>query len=43
MLRYKNYAEFQIEDKMVKTPKTVNDFLRGLRSRLAAGGKKEID
>jgi metallopeptidase MepB len=43
MLGYHNHAEFRIEDKMAKTPKTVDDFLGDLRSRLAAGGKQEIE
>lgn len=43
ILGYKNHAEFRIEDKMAKTPKTVDDFLADLRSRLTAGGQKEID
>lgn len=43
ILGYKNHAEFRIEDKMAKTPKTVEDFLGDLRSRLTAGGKKEIE
>jgi len=43
ILGYKNHAEFRIEDKMAKTPKTVNDFLGDLRTRLAPGGKKEIE
>lgn len=42
LLGYKNHAEFRIEDKMAKTPKTVNDFLGDLRERLAPGGLKEI-
>ncbi|PSN69222.1 zincin [Corynespora cassiicola Philippines] len=43
LLGYKNHAEFRIEDKMAKTPKTVEDFLGDLRTRLAPGGKKEIE
>ncbi|KAF1987460.1 metallopeptidase MepB [Aulographum hederae CBS 113979] len=42
ILGYKNHAEFRIEDKMAKTPKTVDDFLGDLRERLAPGGVKEI-
>lgn len=42
ILGYKNHAEFRIEDKMAKTPKTVDDFLGDLRTRLAPGGKQEI-
>jgi metallopeptidase MepB len=43
LLGYKNHAEFRIEDKMAKTPKTVDDFLGDLRTRLAPGGKEEIE
>jgi len=43
LLGYKNHAEFRIEDKMAKLPKTVDDFLGDLRTRLAPGGKKEIN
>ncbi|KAF2489515.1 zincin [Lophium mytilinum] len=43
ILGYKNHAEFRIEDKMAKTPKTVDDFLGDLRTRLAPGGVKEIE
>lgn len=42
LLGYPNHAAFRIEDKMAKTPQTVDSFLADLRSRLAAGGKKEI-
>lgn len=42
ILGYPDHATFRIEDKMAKTPKTVNDFLGDLRSRLAPGGLKEI-
>ncbi|KAF2672618.1 zincin [Microthyrium microscopicum] len=41
ILGYNNHAEFRIEDKMAKTPKTVDDFLNDLRSRLAPGGLSE--
>lgn len=43
ILGYKNHAEYRIEDKMAKTPKTVDDFLGDLRTRLAPGGEKEIE
>ncbi|KAF2475700.1 zincin [Lindgomyces ingoldianus] len=43
ILSYPNHAAFRIEDKMAKTPKTVNDFLGDLRTRLAPGGKVEIE
>jgi len=42
LLGYPSWAALRIEDKMSKTPETVNDFLGGLRTRLAPGGKKEI-
>lgn len=42
LLGYNNHAEFRIEDKMAKLPKTVDDFLGDLRTRLAPGGEKEI-
>jgi metallopeptidase MepB len=43
LLGYDNHAQFRIEDKMAKTPKTVNDFLGDLRERLAPGGLEEIE
>ena len=43
LLGYPNHATFKIEDKMAKTPKTVDDFLGSLRTRLAPGGLKELD
>ncbi|KAK3683064.1 metalloendopeptidase [Vermiconidia calcicola] len=43
LLGYPDHATFRIEDKMAKTPKTVNDFLGDLRKRLAPGGVKEIE
>jgi len=43
LLGYPNHATFRIEDKMAKTPKTVDDFLGDLRERLAPGGLKEIE
>jgi metallopeptidase MepB len=42
LLGYPNHAAFRIEDKMAKTPKTVDDFLADLRSRLSDGGVAEI-
>lgn len=42
LLGYPNHAAFRIEDKMAKTPKTVDDFLGDLRKRLADGGLEEI-
>ncbi|KAK4188731.1 Saccharolysin [Podospora australis] len=43
LLGYPDHASFRIEDKMAKTVKTVMDFLNDLKSRLVAGGQKEID
>ncbi|KAK4548385.1 hypothetical protein LTR36_010256 [Oleoguttula mirabilis] len=43
LLGYPNHATFRIEDKMAKTPKTVDDFLGDLRERLAPGGVQEIE
>lgn len=42
LLGYPNHASFVIEDKMAKTPKTVDDFLGDLRQRLKNGGQSEI-
>jgi metallopeptidase MepB len=42
MLGYTDHATLRIEDKMAKTPKTVNDFLSDLRTRLAPGGVTEM-
>lgn len=42
LLGYPNHAAFRIEDKMAKTPETVNKFLGDLRTRLTDGGKSEI-
>lgn len=41
LLGYPNHAAFVIEDKMAKTPETVDDFLGDLRTRLTKGGEKE--
>jgi metallopeptidase MepB len=43
LLGYLDHASFRIEDKMAKTPKTVNDFLDDLRVQLAPGGVKETE
>ncbi len=42
LLGYPNHATFRIEDKMAKTPKTVDDFLGDLRTRLTPGGRAEV-
>ncbi|ORY64833.1 peptidase family M3 [Pseudomassariella vexata] len=41
MLGYPNHAALRIEDKMAKTPETVNSFLEGLKGKLLAGGDAE--
>ena len=43
LLGYPNHATFKIEDKMAKTPQTVDEFLGGLRTKLTPGGQKEIE
>ncbi|KAJ5577512.1 uncharacterized protein N7459_006476 [Penicillium hispanicum] len=43
LLGYPNHAAFRIEDKMAKTPETVDKFLSDLRNRLTAGGKQEVE
>ena len=43
LLGYPNHAAFIIEDKMAKTPKTVDDFLGDLRTRLTPGGASEME
>ncbi|KAI1911702.1 metalloendopeptidase [Ophidiomyces ophidiicola] len=43
LLGYANHAAFRIEDKMAKTPETVNTFLGGLRKKLESGGLAEIE
>ncbi|KAI9692965.1 MAG: hypothetical protein M1822_004960 [Bathelium mastoideum] len=43
LLGYPNHATFKIEDKMAKSPKTVDDFLGDLRTKLTPGGVKEVE
>ncbi|MCJ1478539.1 hypothetical protein MMC13_007219 [Lambiella insularis] len=43
LLGYPDHAAFRIEDKMAKTPATVDEFLGDLRHRLTSGGAKERD
>ncbi|MCJ1399900.1 hypothetical protein MMC11_003103 [Xylographa trunciseda] len=43
LLGYPNHAAFRIEAKMAKKPETVNIFLNDLRSRLSAGGQRELE
>ncbi|KAH8736060.1 hypothetical protein BGZ61DRAFT_527057 [Ilyonectria robusta] len=42
LLGYANHASLRIEEKMAKDPASVSEFLGDLRTRLAAGGKTEI-
>lgn len=42
MLGYPNHATFVLEDKMSKTPQTVQEFLDELRRKLINGAQKEI-
>ncbi|PQE23266.1 peptidase family m3 protein [Rutstroemia sp. NJR-2017a BVV2] len=43
LLGYKDHASFRIEDKMAKTPETVNEFLHDLKVQLIPGGEKEVE
>lgn len=43
MLGYADHASLRIEQKMAKTPASVNNFLGDLRKRLSPGGVKEAD
>lgn len=43
LLGYKDHATYIIEDKMAKTASSVDKFLAGLRSKLTAGGDREIE
>ena len=43
LLGYDNHAKFRIEDKMMKTPEHVNEFLGDLRGKLTPLGKTEMD
>lgn len=42
LLGYPDHATFVLEDKMAKTPQTVNDFLDNLRKKLASGAEEEL-
>ncbi|RDW92366.1 zincin [Coleophoma crateriformis] len=42
LLGYKNHAELRLEDKMMKTTKFVNDFLKNHREQLAELGEQSI-
>ncbi|KAF5868716.1 putative metallopeptidase protein [Botrytis fragariae] len=43
LLGYPDHASFRIEDKMAKTPATVNEFLHDLKLQLTPGGAKEVE
>ena len=43
LLGYPDHASFRIEERIAKTPKTVLDFLRDLRTHLTPGGVKETE
>ena len=43
LLGYADHATFRIEDKMMKTPAHVNEFLGDLRGKLTPLGKTEMD
>jgi metallopeptidase MepB len=43
LLGYPNHAAFIIEEKMLKTPETVNDFLGDLSHRLKDGGRSDLE
>ena len=43
LLGYPNHATFRLEDKMAKTPETVNTFLGDLRFRLTTGATRELE
>lgn len=42
LLGYATWADYILEDRMAKTPKTVADFLEGLRKHLAKKGNDEL-
>jgi metallopeptidase MepB len=43
LLGFPNHATFQLNDKMAKTPETVNEFLADLLSRFAPSGLKTVN
>lgn len=43
LLGYSSHASFRLEERMAKTPATVNKFLDNLRLRLAGGGHQETE
>lgn len=42
LLGYPDHATFVLEERMAKSPKTVNDFLNDLRERLTSGAQAEL-
>ena len=43
LLGYPDHATFRLEEKMAEKPEIVNIFLADLRSRLIAGGRKDLE
>lgn len=43
LLGYPNHAAFVLEERMAKTPETVNSFLEDLQKRLKSGAQKELE
>ena len=43
LLGYPDHATFRLEDKMITSPSMVNSFLDGLRAKLVARGREEIE
>jgi metallopeptidase MepB len=43
LLGYPNHAAFRLEDKMIKSPESINNFLESLRLRLSAKGLEEVE
>ncbi|KAJ1720965.1 metalloendopeptidase [Coemansia erecta] len=43
LLGYKSHAELELSTKMAKTPETVMDFLKDLRTKLSVLGNKELE
>lgn len=42
LLGYSNHAAFRVDDKMAKTPETVDEFLKDLQLRLEEAGRQEV-
>ncbi|KAL5313616.1 hypothetical protein ACEPPN_018037 [Leptodophora sp. 'Broadleaf-Isolate-01'] len=43
LLGYQNHAAFRLEEKMIKSPETINSFLADLKSKLKARGLNEVE